>query len=44
VRADFLAKLGRIEEARAELHRAAELTRNGRERKLLIERAKTLGT
>ena len=42
VRADFLAKLGRIDEARAELHRAAELTQNAREKKLLIERAAAL--
>jgi RNA polymerase sigma factor (sigma-70 family) len=42
VRADFLAKLGRVEEARAELQRAAALTRNARERKLLIDRAAAL--
>src|SRR5207244_4448913 len=30
VRGDFLAKLGRMEEARAELERAAALTRNSR--------------
>ena len=42
VRADFLAKLGRSEEARAELERAAGLTRNARERTLLIERAAAL--
>ncbi|HZN94976.1 MAG TPA: RNA polymerase subunit sigma-24, partial [Myxococcales bacterium] len=39
VRGDFLVKLGRLEEARAELERAASLTRNERERKLLLERA-----
>jgi predicted RNA polymerase sigma factor len=39
VRADFLAKLGRLDEARAELARAAGLTRNTRERTLLLERA-----
>ena len=39
VRADFLAKVGRLEEARAELERAAALTRNARERDLLLERA-----
>jgi len=39
VRADFLAKLGRFDEARAELERAASLTRNARERDLLLERA-----
>jgi RNA polymerase sigma factor (sigma-70 family) len=42
VRADFLAKLGRTAEARAELERAAELTRNVRERRMLIERAAAL--
>ncbi len=39
VRADLLAKLGRLDEARAELERAAQLTRNTRERTLLLERA-----
>jgi predicted RNA polymerase sigma factor len=39
VRGDFLAKLGRFDEARAELERAAALTRNARERALLLERA-----
>jgi RNA polymerase sigma factor (sigma-70 family) len=39
VRADFLSKLGRMEEARAEYERAAALTRNARERELLLERA-----
>lgn len=39
VRADFLAKLGRLDEARVELERAASLTRNTRERDLLLERA-----
>ena len=39
VRADFLAKLGRCEEARAEVERAAALTHNARERTLLLERA-----
>jgi RNA polymerase sigma factor (sigma-70 family) len=43
VRADFLAKLGRNEEAHAELERAATLTRNARERTMLIERARSLG-
>ncbi|NJC73931.1 RNA polymerase sigma factor [Planosporangium thailandense] len=41
VRGDLLAKLGRYGEARAELERAAELTRNSRERDLLLERAAT---
>jgi RNA polymerase sigma factor (sigma-70 family) len=40
VRGDFLKKLGRFEEARAEFERAASLTRNARERKLLLERAR----
>jgi RNA polymerase sigma factor (sigma-70 family) len=39
VRGDLLAKLGRSDEARAEFERAAELTRNERERGLLLERA-----
>jgi RNA polymerase sigma factor (sigma-70 family) len=39
VRGDLLAKLGRSGEARAEFERAASLTRNARERKLLLERA-----
>jgi RNA polymerase sigma factor (sigma-70 family) len=39
VRGDLLAKLGRLEEARAELERAASLTRNARERALLLARA-----
>jgi RNA polymerase sigma-70 factor, ECF subfamily len=40
VRGDFLRKLGRFEEARVELERAASLTRNARERDLLLERAR----
>jgi RNA polymerase sigma-70 factor, ECF subfamily len=39
VRGDFLFKLGRLDEARAEFERAAEMTRNARERKLLLDRA-----
>jgi RNA polymerase sigma-70 factor, ECF subfamily len=39
VRGDFLFKLGRYSEARAEFERAAGLTRNGRERALLLGRA-----
>jgi RNA polymerase sigma factor (sigma-70 family) len=39
VRADFLQKLGRLDEARAEYERAAALTRNARERDLLLGRA-----
>jgi RNA polymerase sigma factor (sigma-70 family) len=38
VRGDLLEKLGRIEEARAEFARAASLTQNLRERKLLLAR------
>jgi RNA polymerase sigma factor (sigma-70 family) len=39
VRGDLLAKLGRSDEARAEFERAAALTRNVRERELLLNRA-----
>ncbi len=39
VRGDLLSKLGRFEEARTEFERAAALTRNARERELLLERA-----
>jgi RNA polymerase sigma factor (sigma-70 family) len=39
VRGDLLAKLGRTGEARAEFERAAAMTRNARERGLLLERA-----
>jgi predicted RNA polymerase sigma factor len=39
VRGDLLAKLGRSREARSEFERAASLTRNARERTLLLERA-----
>jgi RNA polymerase sigma factor (sigma-70 family) len=39
VRGDFLRKLGRLDEARAEFERGAALTKNGRERDLLLERA-----
>jgi RNA polymerase sigma factor (sigma-70 family) len=39
VRGDLLEKLGRLPEARAEFERAASLTRNTRERALLLERA-----
>jgi RNA polymerase sigma-70 factor (ECF subfamily) len=39
VRGDLLAKLGRNDEARAEFERAASLTRNARERDLLLGRA-----
>lgn len=40
VRGDFLFKLGRLDEARAEFERAASLTRNARERELLLDRAR----
>jgi RNA polymerase sigma factor (sigma-70 family) len=39
VRGDLLAKLGRLDEAQEEFARAASLTRNARERTLLLERA-----
>ena len=39
VRADFLEKLGRFEEARQEFERAAALTKNARERDVLLARA-----
>jgi RNA polymerase sigma factor (sigma-70 family) len=39
VRGDLLAKLGRVDEARVEFARAATLTRNARERELLLMRA-----
>ena len=41
VRGDLLRKLGRIEEARAEFERAASITRNARERELLLQRARS---
>jgi RNA polymerase sigma factor (sigma-70 family) len=41
VRGDFLVKLGRFGEAQAEFERASSLTRNARERELLLERART---
>jgi predicted RNA polymerase sigma factor len=43
VRGDLLAKLARHAEARAEFERAAALTGNARERKLLLDRAATAG-
>jgi len=39
VRGDLLVKLGRLAEARVEFERAAQLTKNERERKLLLDRA-----
>jgi len=41
VRGDLLKKLGRFDEARGEFARAASLTRNARERDLLLDRART---
>jgi RNA polymerase sigma factor (sigma-70 family) len=43
VRGDLLAKLDRFDEAGAEFERAAALTRNVRERELLLERARAAG-
>ena len=43
VRGDLLAKLGRFDAARTEFERAAALTRNMRERTLLLERAAACG-
>ncbi|MFI7347131.1 RNA polymerase sigma factor [Streptomyces sp. NPDC049936] len=43
VRGDLLLRLGRTAEARAEFERAASLTRNARERDLLIRRAEECG-
>lgn len=43
VRGDLLFKLGRLDEARPEFERAATLTRNARERELLLERARRCG-
>ena len=40
VRGDLLAKLGRLSEAKSEFEHAASLTRNARERHLLLERAR----
>jgi predicted RNA polymerase sigma factor len=40
VRGDLLAKLGRLDEAQVEFESAATLTRNARERELLLERAR----
>ena len=43
VRGDLLFKLGRKREAREEFGRAAALTRNGRERRLMLDRAANCG-
>jgi RNA polymerase sigma-70 factor (ECF subfamily) len=40
VRGDLLLKVGRAEEARVEFERAASMTRNARERELLLDRAR----
>jgi RNA polymerase sigma-70 factor, ECF subfamily len=42
VRGDLLSKLGRASEARVEFERAAAMTRNARERELLLARAEAL--
>ncbi len=44
VRGDLLAKLGRYDEARDEFQRAATLTRNERERRLLLDRVAAIRT
>jgi predicted RNA polymerase sigma factor len=44
VRGDLLAKLGRNDEARREFERAAALAQNGRERQLLLARARACAT
>jgi RNA polymerase sigma-70 factor (ECF subfamily) len=41
VRGDLLKKLGRRDEARGEFERAASMTRNAREKSLLLERARS---
>jgi RNA polymerase sigma factor (sigma-70 family) len=43
VRGDLLFKLGRLDAARLEFERAASLTRNARERELLLERSAACG-
>lgn len=42
VRGDLLARLDRFDEARTEFERAASLTRNNRERELLLARVTTM--
>jgi predicted RNA polymerase sigma factor len=44
VRGDLLARLRRFDEARGEFERAAALTRNARERELLLARARACAT
>ncbi len=43
VRADLLAKLGRLDEARAEFERAAALAKNARQREQLLALAAACG-
>jgi RNA polymerase sigma factor (sigma-70 family) len=43
VRGDLLERVGRLEEARGEFERAAGMTRNARERALLLDRAAACG-
>jgi RNA polymerase sigma-70 factor (ECF subfamily) len=43
-RAEFLEKLGRIEEARIEFERAALMTQNARQRDRLLQRARACGS
>jgi len=43
VRGDLLKRLGRMDEARFEFERAASITRNAREKNLLLERARACG-
>jgi RNA polymerase sigma factor (sigma-70 family) len=44
VRGDLLVKVGRVQEALPEFERAASLTKNARERELLLERARACET
>ena len=44
VRGDLLMRLERLDEARAEFERAAQLTRNSRERALLMKRVNSAGS
>ena len=44
VRGDLLVKLGRYQEARGEFERAATLTQNSRESRLLLDRAAACGS
>ena len=44
VRGDLLFRVGRTQEARQEFERAAGLTRNARERELLLQRARACET